>query len=224
MKFYERGAPSLDKPVVVAAMPDMGNVGGIVVDFINSCVKAKTFRVAKTSYPDYVIDKGGHIEVPQEEWAYRYADGLITFGGGAGQPRDGAEMHSMCQDVVDVARRYSSRLIYTVGGFSTRTPQDPPKTLLTATTSELAAQLRESGFVLNPRKSVIRGFNGLILGYAKTGGIRGVGLYGELNDPSIPQYRAAKSVIKTLEKLTYMKLGDTARLDAMAEYVERGGR
>ena len=224
MKFYERAVPSLDKPVVVAAMPDMGNVGGIVIDFINDSTRAKTFRIAKTSYPDYVIDEGGHIEVPAEEWTYRYTDGLITFGGGGAQPREGSEMHSICQDVVEVARRYSAKLIYTVGGFGTGVSRDPPKTMVTATTKELASQLQGSGFVLNPRKSVIRGFNGLILGYAKSSGIRGIGLYGELSEPSIPQYRAAKSVIHTLERLTFRRFGDTARLDSMAEYVERGGR
>jgi hypothetical protein len=67
---------------------------------------------------------------------------------------------------------------------------------------------------------MITGFNGLILGYAKTNGIQGIGLYGELNEPEIPQYRTAKSIIKTLEKLTYKKFGDTIKLDVMAERVD----
>ena len=33
-------------------------------------------------------------------------------------------------------------------------------------------------------------------------------MYGELNQPEIPQYRSAISIIKTIEKLTYRKLGD----------------
>ena len=45
-------------------------------------------------------------------------------------------------------------------------------------------------------------------GYAKLNGINGMGLYGELLEPNIPQYRAAKSIIQTLEKLTYQKLGE----------------
>ncbi|HII36162.1 MAG TPA: hypothetical protein HA319_03820, partial [Nitrosopumilaceae archaeon] len=57
-------------------------------------------------------------------------------------------------------------------------------------------------------------------GYAKTNGIQGIGLYGELNEPEIPQYRTAKSIIKTLEKLTYKKFGDTVKLDVMAERVD----
>jgi len=60
----------------------------------------------------------------------------------------------------------------------------------------------------------------LVLGYAKTNGIQGIGLYGELNEPSIPQYRAAKGIIKTLEKLTYHKFGDTTELDMMADDID----
>ena len=67
---------------------------------------------------------------------------------------------------------------------------------------------------------MITGFNGLILGYAKLNGINGIGLYGELLEPRIPQYRAAKTIIETLEKLTYQKLGSTKELEVKAEAVE----
>jgi predicted ATP-grasp superfamily ATP-dependent carboligase len=62
---------------------------------------------------------------------------------------------------------------------------------------------------------------GLILGFAKQNGIQGIGMYGELNDPQIPQYRAAISIIKTLEKLTYRKLGDISSLELMAQETEK---
>ena len=47
-----------------------------------------------------------------------------------------------------------------------------------------------------------------------------MGLYGELLEPNIPQYRAAKSIIQTLEKLTYQKLGNSSELDAKADAVD----
>ena len=55
------------------------------------------------------------------------------------------------------------------------------------------------GVDITPQKSIITGFNGLILGFAKKNEIQGIGMYGELNEPEIPQYRAAISIIKTLE-------------------------
>lgn len=45
-------------------------------------------------------------------------------------------------------------------------------------------------------------------------------MYAELNEPKLPQYRSAKSILKTLEKMTYRKFGDTSDLDSMAQDVE----
>ncbi|HSB50122.1 MAG TPA: PAC2 family protein [Nitrosopumilaceae archaeon] len=221
MEFFQEFEPDLKKPIVIAAMQDMGNVGGIVVDFINDNLKTKKFRIAKSSYPSYVMDRGGHIELPDEKWEYRYADDLIVFGGGIGQPQSNEELHALCQDVIDVSKKHSAKFIYTLGGFHTnRQLGKEPQTFVTATSTQLKAQLEKSNFQITPQKSLITGFNGLVLGYAKTNGISGIGLYGELNEPEIPQYRAAKSIIKTLEKLTYQKLGDTTELDVMADDID----
>ena len=221
MEFLQDLEPDLTKPIVIAAMSDMGNVGGIVIDFINDNLKTKKFRTAKTSYPSYVVDKGGSIELPNEKWEYRYADDFIVFGGGMGQPQSNEELHALCQDVIDVAKKYSAKFIYTLGGFHTnRQLGKDPQTFVTATSRQLKEQLEKSKFETTPQKSLITGFNGLVLGYAKENGISGIGLYGELNEPEIPQYRAAKSIIKTLEKLTYQKLGNTDELDVMADDID----
>jgi len=221
MDYIQESEPNLKKPIVIAAMQDMGNVGGIVIDFLNNQLKTQRFRLAKSSYPTYVIDKGGYIGLPDENWEYCYTDDLIVFGGGVGQPQTNEELHSLCQDVIDVAKKYSSKFIYTFGGFHTnRELNKSPKTYVTTTSSQLTNQLEKLNVNITPQKSVITGFNGLILGYAKMNGIQGIGLYGELNDPEIPQYRAAVSIIKTLEKLTYQKLGNTSELEIMANHID----
>ncbi len=221
MDYIQESEPDLEKPIVIAAMQDMGNVGGIVIDFLNKQLKTQRFRLAKSSYPTCVIDKGGYIGLPDENWEYCYTDDLIVFGGGVGQPQTNEELHSLCQDVIDVAKKYSSKFIYTFGGFHTnREFNKSPKTYVTTTSFQLTNQLEKLNVYFTPQKSVITGFNGLILGYAKMNGIQGIGLYGELNDPEIPQYRAAISIINTLEKLTYQKLGNTDDLESMANSID----
>ena len=221
MEFYQDFEPNLKKPIIIAAMQDMGNVGSIVVDFINNNLKTKKFRVAKSSYPAYVLDKGGYISLPDENWEYRHSDDLIIFGGGSGQPQTNEELHGLCQDVIDVAKKYSAKFIYTLGGFHTnRELNKSPKTFVTTTSLQLSNQLEKLNVNMTPQKSLITGFNGLILGYAKMNNIQGIGLYGELNDPEIPQYRAAKSIIKTLERLTYQKFGNDIELDVMARDID----
>jgi len=200
----------------------MGNVGSIVINFINNSLRTKTFRISKTPYPTHVIDKGGYVELPDESWEYRCTKDLIIFGGGKGQPQSIDELNELCQDVVDIAKKYSAKFIYTLGGFHTnRIFNNNPKTYITTTSMELTKQMEKMKIDTTPQKSIITGFNGLILGVAKMNGIQGIGMYGELNEPEIPQYRAAISIIKTLEKLTYMKFGDTSQLEINAQEIER---
>ena len=221
MEFVQNEEPEIKKPIIIAAMQDMGNVGSIVINFINKSLKSKLFRTAKLSFPTYVVDNGGYIDLPNENWKYKYTDDLIIFGGGTGQPQNNDELNLLCQDVIDVAKKYSAKFIYTLGGFHTnRIFNDEPKTYITTTSIELTKQMERLGVDMTSQKSLITGFNGLILGFAKKYGIQGMGMYGELNNPEIPQYRAAISIIKTIEKLTYRKLGDTKELEVLAQDIE----
>jgi len=222
MEFTQDIEPNVEKPIMIAAMQDMGNVGSIVVNFINDSLRTKIFRIARTLDPTYVVDRGGYIDLPNESWEYKYTEDLIIFGGGKGQPQGNSEINALCQDVIDIAKKYSAKFIYTLGGFHTnRVLDNNPKTYITTTSMELTKQMKGLNVETTPQKSIITGFNGLILGFAKKNGIHGIGMYGELNEPEIPQYRAAISIIKTLEKLTYRKLGDTSQLEAMAQEIER---
>jgi len=147
---------------------------------------------------------------------------LIIFGGGKGQPQNTDELNALCQDVIDIAKKYSAKFIYTLGGFHTnRIFKDEPKTYITTTSIELTKQMQKLNIDTTPQKSIITGFNGLILGFAKMNSIQGIGMYGELNEPEIPQYRAAISIIKTLEKLTYRKFGNTSQLEIMAQEIDK---
>ena len=221
MEFINISEPEIRKPLVIAAMQDMGNVGSIVVNFINKNLGTAAFRHVKSTRPPYVYDRGGFIEIPEEKWEYRFGNDIIIFGGGSGQPQQNDELNELCQDVIDIAKKYDAKFIYTVGGFHTsRQFGKHPTTYVTTTSKNLLDQVQKLGIETTPQESVITGFNGLILGYAKLNGINGMGLYGELLEPNIPQYRAAKSIIQTLEKLTYQKLGDLNELDVKAEAVD----
>jgi len=221
LEFINKLEPEIRRPLVIAAMQDMGNVGSIVVNFINKSLHTP-FRHVKSTRPPYVYDRGGFIEIPEEKWEYRFGSDFIIFGGGPGQPQQNDELNELCQDVINIAKKYDAKFIYTVGGFHTSKQFGKhPTTYVTTTSKSLLDQVQRLGIETTPQESVITGFNGLILGYAKLNGINGMGLYGELLEPNIPQYRAAKSIIQTLEKLTYQKLGDLSELDGKADAVDK---
>ena len=221
MEFENTRNPDVEKPIIIAAMQDMGNVGSIVVNFINKSLGTAQFRNVKSTRPSFVYDKGGYIDIPEEIWEFRFAKDFIVFGGGRGQPQDNQELNELCQDVINIAKQYDAKFIYTVGGYHTsRKFGKSPTTYVTTTSQELLKLVQKLGIETTPTESVITGFNGLILGYAKLNEINGIGLYGELLEPRIPQYRAAKTILETLEKLTYQKLGDLNELEMKAEAIE----
>jgi len=222
MDFVNVDEPDINRPIMIAAMQDMGNVGNIAVDFINKSLDSKLFRYVLTPYPNYVVDKGGHIEFYQERWEYRYSKSIIVFGGGIGQPQTNHELYELCQDVINIAKLYSVQLIYTLGAFHTdRNYGKDPMTLVTTTSQELTDQIVNIGHRTTPGSSLITGFNGLILGYAKSNNIQGIGLFAEIDDPQMLQYRSAKSLLVSLEKLTYQRFKGLEELDEMAVAVER---
>ncbi len=221
MEFIDLKSPSLTKPILIAAMQDMGEIGSLALQFINKSIQTTPFRYALAPYPNYVVDRGGYIEFRQERWEYRYAKNLITFGGGVGQPQTNEELYKLCKDVITIAKKFSVQLIYTLGAFLTeRDLGKKPKSLATTTSQTLKEQITKLGIDTTPPTSIISGFNGLILGFASAAGLQGIGLYAEINDPQIPQYRSVKSVLELLEKLTYQKFAGLEELDEMGSAVD----
>ena len=56
MDFRQEQEPDVEKPIIIAAMQDMGNVGSIVINFINESLRTKTFRISKLT-----LDGGSNI-------------------------------------------------------------------------------------------------------------------------------------------------------------------
>ena len=48
MKFAQLAEPSVEKPLIIAALQDMGNVGNIVIDFINKSKNSTPFRTVES--------------------------------------------------------------------------------------------------------------------------------------------------------------------------------
>ena len=222
MEINQVREPDVNRPIMIAAMQDMGNVGSIVIDFLKKSLKAIPFRFVCSNYPNYVMDRGGYIEFNPERWEYCYAENMILFGGGYGQPQSTEELVYLCNDVMKVAKKYSAQIIYTCGAIHSESNFGKyPRTYATTTSQSLTEQITRLGISRTERPSYITGFNGSILGFSIVNGIKALALYAEIQEPQIPQYRSVKSIIQVLEKLTYHKIDGINELDVMGEAVDK---
>ena len=222
MEINQIREPEVNRPIIIAAMQDMGNVGSIAIDFLKKSLKAIPFRFVCSNYQNYVMDREGYIEFSPERWDYCYGKNMILFGGGYGQPQSNEELVYLCNDVINVAKRYSAQIIYTCGAFhSDKNFGKNPRTFATTNSRALTEQIARLGISKTERPSYITGFNGSILGFSKLNDIKAIGLYAEIQEPQIPQYRSAKSIIHVLEKLTYHKIDGIDELDVMGEAIDK---
>ena len=222
MEINQIREPEVKRPIMIAAMQDMGNVGSIVIYFLKKSLNAIPFRFVCSNYPNYVMDKGGYIEFSPERWDYCFGQNIILFGGGYGQPHSNEELINLCNDVTNVAKKYSAQIIYTCGAFHSDADFGKnPRTYATTNSQSLTEQITRLGISKTERPSYITGFNGLILGFSKVEGIKAIGLYAEIQDPQIPQYRSAKSIIHVLAKLSYNKIEGINELDVMGDAIDK---
>ncbi len=200
--FHEH--PDLDNPILLASLPDMGQVGGLVPQFLIDHLDAKLFAEIHTQTKPYVLVKDGLVSFPVSIYKFYYSrKGDLIIMSGEDQPNDPPSLYALCNSVLDVSEKIGKlKRVYTAGGYSTEHPADEPRVYGVANMPHLFKELDRLGIrEIGPEVTTITWFNGLILGLAHSRNIEGIGLYGEVDDPNIPQNGAARSVVKTIVSL-----------------------
>ena len=179
----------------------MGTVGGLVPKLLIEHLGAKLFAEIRTVDKPYVLCKDGLItHDPTVYRLYNSVKGHLVIATGDEQPSDVRTLYALCDSVLDVAGEVGKiKRVYTSGGYYRERLIGEPKVYGVANKRSLLTELDRLGIrEIGSEISSITWFNGLILGAAARRGIDAVGLYGELDDPKIPQPRAANSVLKAL--------------------------
>ena len=202
IKFYEH--PKFDDLVLIASLPDMGRVGGLVPEFLIDHLGATLFAEISSYNKSYVLCKDGLItHAPSIYRVYYSRKGSLIIMTGDDQPTEVSELYALCNSILDIVEKIGRlRRVYTTGGYSRESVVEEPKVFGVTNMPHLLRELdrlniREMG----PEISTITWFNGLLLGIALSKNIEGIGLFGEIDNPSIPQPRAAQSVLKAINTL-----------------------
>ncbi|MFQ5933841.1 MAG: PAC2 family protein, partial [Dehalococcoidia bacterium] len=209
----------VEDPWLVAALPDMGNVAGLVVGHLNQQLETQLIGEI-LSYPSQITYTKGVLTEPRP-YSFRASpeDRVVIFTG-TDHPAYPGELHELCEGVVDVAVKLGARRIFSVGASFRGRVEGTPAVYGVVNRPELLQELKGAGVAALRGEGAITGFNGLILGVAGERGIDAVCLLGDIDDPSVPQPRTARAVLETLQKLTGIE-ADTARLEEQLKTLNR---
>ena len=219
IKSYDR--PKLGSLTLIASLPDMGRVGGLVPKFLVDHLKAKLFAEIYTYDKPYVLCKDGLIShFPTTYKMYYSKRGNLVIMTGDEQPKGVSELYELCNTVLDLTEKSGKiKRVYTAGGYL-RENVEEPRVFGLANMPNLLGELDRIGIrEIGGEISSITWFNGLILGVSLKRKIEAIGLYGEIDNPDIPQPKAARSVLKaivtllSLPQIDAMKSGDLSTFE-----------
>ena len=221
MEVYFMEKPSLNSPTVIAAWPGMGMLARMSVDYLIQQLNAKQFAEIRSQSND-IYFKDGIGKVSQYLHRFYYCNreqGDLIICGGDIQPQSLSDIHELANHVLDVAKEFGAKRIYTFGAVPN--PKDViPRVFGVVNQPGLISFLKENGVRLVDGDGRIMGLNGLLIGIAQQREIEGICLLCEIRYLDIPQPRSVQAVLKTLINILDLKI-DLSKLEKQADEMEQ---
>jgi len=204
MKLKQIENVKMNDIILVASLPDMGKVGGLVSNFLAKQLNTKLVAEIESIEKPWVTYENGIANLHVDTYKI-FADkqnSIVVFTGNV-QPQDAHELYELCDLLLDTVQGYGNvKRLYSSGGYLKQEVIGEPKVYGTANNANLLKELdRYNVGRLGNEVNSITWFNGLILGTAAKRGIEGIGLFGEIDNPSVPQHLAAKSIVKVIARM-----------------------
>jgi uncharacterized protein len=216
--------PVLEKPIMVACWPGVGNIGTVTGETLIKHIAAEELGEIEAwdfFYPRKVSIRSGvleNLEFPNVKFYFKklaQRDVIISVGdeepGDDGGPyAQGKKAYTMGNLVLDVAEKFGCRRIYTSCAAISSSHHGFRSKVWAATSHEYLKKeargyrntILRSEAEGRPRYSSIPGMKGLLLGLAATRGMEAICLMGEIPDyltrVPLPYPRASKAVFEVL--------------------------
>ena len=243
VKLYRE--PKLERPDLICGWPGIGRIGIMAVDYLRRAITAEEFgEIEPWDFfePRKVIIRDGllkDLEFPSNKFYYQRLKNkdLIIFIGEE-QPAEGAKLYAtgekayrMANLVLDVAEKFGSQRVYTLGAAVIQTHHTlKPRVWAVPNSEDLVNEVRDyENTVLMSEiegmrgQGTITGLNGLLLGVAKKRGIKALCLMGEipyyLHGSPRPYPKASISALEVLASTLGIDI-DLIPLEEMARKID----
>ncbi len=224
--------PELKNPCLVAAWPGMGNVAAGAAKYLRDKLDATLFGEIELNeifqFPGISVNNDGTIEIPKLSvmpknnfyyWKNKGSgDDIIIL---IGEIQSNGMEYEIAHKVVELAKKFKVNKIYTTAAYAIPIKTNhESKVHGVATNIELAKELEKYNVKLMNDGS-ISGLNGFLLGIAKSKGIEGICLLGEMPNylTHIEYPKASHAVLSILTKILNINI-DLSEILALAQYQE----
>ncbi|MHB8584409.1 MAG: proteasome assembly chaperone family protein [Thermoplasmatota archaeon] len=225
VRFMEE--PKLKEPLFIEGLPGVGNVGKLAADHLIDQLKATKIAEIHSRFfpPQVLVQPDGTIRLVNNElyaWKAKepgQRDLLILIGDYQGLTADG--QYILVDALLDIAEKFGSKSVFTLGGYGTGKMQDKPRVLGAATDRDMVKEMKKHGVVFrkNEPGGGIVGASGLLLGLGQKRGMRGVCLMGETSGYLVDP-KSAQSVLEVLAQILSVQV-DFKDLEARAEQMDK---
>lgn len=224
-KIHELSKIELKEPVLVQGLPGLGYVGKVAVDYFIEKLKPKKVAELYSSYllfPDgnlgINISEDGTYSLPKYEfYSYSEKDPNIIFLTGDAQPSVTGQ-YEVASTVLDFAQQFGAKMVFTMGGYGTRSGNDVGAVYVVVGDQVLGDRLRKLGAKL-AKGGAVTGAAGVILGIGRQRGLQCAGLLGATTG-AYPDLEAARAVIQMLKELVSIPM-ELKDLDSEIEDIRK---
>lgn len=203
-----------ENPIIIAALPDMGNVAGLCQKLLLNKIETKLFAEIFAFWPPYVTYNKGIINYSQSSYKF-YASikyNIIIFTGDF-NPSDPRRLYELCYEVLKMAQEFHVKTLYSLG--ASLKPINTIEKLVYAAVNkiDLVKFLQNLNIQILPDDGQITGFNGLILGISKEYNLDAICILGEIDNPDVIQPKTAQEILKVLLGILNLSFIDLSELD-----------
>jgi proteasome assembly chaperone (PAC2) family protein len=210
--------PELDHPDMIAAWPGMGYIAKISADYLRRRLNARLFAEVTYFHNMLVYNNGiGELSPIRHRFYAAPAKNLIICVGDA-QPSIPEESVRLANKVVDLAVDFGVKRMWTMAAYPTEY-SDEPQVYGVCSGEEMKTLLDAQGIKVVKEEGVVNGLNGVVIGVAKTRGIPGVCLMGDIKYANVPQHLSSRAVLIKLASILNLEL-DTTLLEKRARRLD----
>jgi uncharacterized protein len=225
MVYSSSSLPQLQSPYLICGFPGSGYVGKLAVDHLIQRLDARHLAdIYSTSFPPQVLIRTDGVVEPIKNTIF-YAANLVASSSssssndlllltGDSQPGSPESQYVLAEQILDIAAKFNTQKIFTLGAYITQVFVDKPRVFGTANDIEIVKAF-DGQNILTMDNGSVAGMNGLIVGIAKLRGIKGICLLGETSG-FVVDAKASKVVLESLLSITGINM-DMSSLEERAK-------